>query len=140
WIVRSGTVRPYEGDVDSYRAECLAERRAVPEQSRAKSKVRFDAKPTPQDLRRRAAQMRSALAPLKKAVADAEAEIERIAKRMQAIDSELADSALYMRDSDHAQALTRERGELRRSHESAELQWFSATEAYERAQVDAHEA
>ncbi len=36
WIVRGGTVRSYDGDVDRYRAECLAERGADPNAPRAK--------------------------------------------------------------------------------------------------------
>ena len=37
WIVRDGTVKTYDGDMDRYRAECLAERRAL-DGPRAKSR------------------------------------------------------------------------------------------------------
>ena len=36
WIVRGGTVQTYDGDMDSYRTECLAERGADPNAPRAK--------------------------------------------------------------------------------------------------------
>ena len=39
WIVRGGTVRAYDGDMDQYRTECLAERGADPNAPRAKSKA-----------------------------------------------------------------------------------------------------
>ena len=61
----------------------------------------------------------------------AEAEIERLAKKIAAIDTALADSALYARDATRAQALARERGELIRAREQAEAAWLAASEAYE---------
>ena len=39
WIVRDGTVRTYDGDMDRYRAECLAERGADPDAPRARAKA-----------------------------------------------------------------------------------------------------
>ena len=39
WIVRGGTVQPYDGDMDQYRTECLAERGADPDAPRAKAKA-----------------------------------------------------------------------------------------------------
>ena len=38
WIVRGGTVQTYDGDMDSYRTECLAERGADPNAPRAKAR------------------------------------------------------------------------------------------------------
>src|SRR5262245_3542403 len=63
WIVRDATVRAYDGDVDRYRAECLAER-GGPDCQTPKGKGNGDARPTPQEARRRAAELRAALAPL----------------------------------------------------------------------------
>ncbi len=138
WIVRGGTVRPYDGDMDSYRAECLAERGGV-DAARARSKGNGAAKPTPQEARRQAAERRAALAPLKKSVTKAEAEIERLGKKIAAIDAALADSTLYARDPARAQALARERGELVQAQAAAEAAWLTATEAYETAQAEAKE-
>ena len=67
---------------------------------------------TPQDARRQAAEQRAALAPLRKNVTKAEAEIELLSKRIAAIDRDLADGGLYARDPARAQALARERGGL----------------------------
>ena len=62
WIVRSGTVKPYDGDMDSYRAELLAERgtRAADKSSSAEIKA------SRADERRLAAERRAELAPLRK--------------------------------------------------------------------------
>jgi ATP-binding cassette subfamily F protein 3 len=134
WIVRDGTVRPYEGDMDRYRAECLSERSANPNTPRAKLRQGNGAKATPQEARRRAADRRAQLAPLRKVVAAAESEIERISTQIGAIDRLLADTTLYTRDPARAQALAKERGELERARATAEMSWLKACEKYEAAE------
>ena len=138
WIVRDGTVTAYEGDMDQYRSECLSERGGL-DQPRPKSKAAGPARPTPQEARRQAAESRAALAPLKKNVTRAEAEIDRLSKRILAIEQALADPTLYARDPAGAQKLARERGEVGRSREAAEAQWLNACEAYEVAEARAKE-
>jgi ATP-binding cassette, subfamily F, member 3 len=133
WIVRHGTVRSYEGDMDSYRAECLAERGGA-DAPRSRGKAPGGAaRRTPQETRRQAAELRAVLAPLKKDVTRAEAEIDRLSKRIAAIDAALADGTLYAREGARAQALVRERGELTSARERAEAAWLAASEAYESA-------
>ena len=132
WIVRGGSVRPYDGDMDQYRAECLAERGGE-DGPRAKSRPAGASKQTPQEARRQAAGQRAALAPLRKSVTNAEAEIERLSKKIAVIESALADGTLYAGDAARAQALARERGELIRAREDAEAAWLEASEAYEAA-------
>jgi ATP-binding cassette, subfamily F, member 3 len=132
WIVRDGTVRSYDGDMHQYRAECLAERGGEDGQ-RAKSKTAGAAKQSSQTARRQAAEQRTALAPLKKSVTKAEAEIERLSKKIASIESALADGTLYSGDAVRAQALARERGELIRDRDAAEAAWLAASEAYEAA-------
>jgi ATP-binding cassette subfamily F protein 3 len=131
WIVRDGTVRAYDGDVDRYRVECLAER-GGPDGATAR-KANGAGRPTPQEARRKAAELRAALAPLKKTVTRAEAEIERLSLQIATIDAALADSGLYARNAARAQALARERGELARARSQAEAAWLAASEAYEAA-------
>jgi ATP-binding cassette, subfamily F, member 3 len=132
WIVRGGTVRAWDGDMDRYRADCLAERGGF-DIARPRPKDNGAARPSPQETRRQAAELRTALAPLKKNVAQAEAEVERLSRKIAAIDVALADSGLYARELARAQALARERGELARVREQAEARWLAASEAYEAA-------
>jgi ATP-binding cassette subfamily F protein 3 len=139
WIVRGGTVRPYEGDMGTYRAECLAERGGEPVALRGPGAARANgqARPSPQAARRLAAEARAALSPLKKRVTAAEAEIEGLTVRIAAIDASLADGALYAQDAARAQALARERGALERARTAAEEAWLAASEAHEAAQAEA---
>ncbi len=139
WIVRDSTVRPYDGDMTSYRAECLAERGADPNAPRAKAKA-AGAKPSPQETRRQAAERRASVAPLKKAMVRAEAAIETITRQIGTIDAQLADSTLYVRDAKRAQALARERGEHVQARDRAEEAWLAASEAYEMALQDTEQA
>ena len=132
WIVRDGTVRSYDGDMDQYRTECLSERGGE-DGARAKSKPAGASKPTQQAARRQAAEQRAALAPLKKTVTKAEAEIERLSRKIASIESALADGTLYAGDAIRAQALARERGDLIRARDAAEAAWLEASEAYEAA-------
>ena len=125
WIVRGGTVRTYDGDMDQYRAECLAERGTDPDAPRAKARPNGAARQTAQDARRQAAEWRTALAPLRKNVTKAEAAVELLAKRIAAIDRDLADGGLYGRDPARAQALARERGGLIRARQDAETAWLA---------------
>ena len=138
WIVRHGTVRAYDGDMDTYRAECLAERGAL-DARRAKIKSAANSKQTAQEMRRQAAVMRAALAPLKKHVTKAEADIERLTRKIAAIDDALADGSLYARDPARAQVLARERSELVTARDAAENAWLAASEAYENAAAQAKE-
>src|SRR5688572_21238573 len=64
WLVRGGTVRTYEGDMATYRAECLAERGGEPAVPRGSGtgKPNGQAKLSPQEARRQAAEARAALA------------------------------------------------------------------------------
>jgi ATP-binding cassette, subfamily F, member 3 len=135
WIVRAGTVRPYDGDMATYRAECLAERGGEPPRGAGADKGNGQGRLSPQEARRVAAEARAALAPLKRRVASAEAEIEDLAAKIAAIDAMLADGSLYAKDAARAQALARERGALDRTRTAAEETWLAASEAYEAAQT-----
>jgi len=135
WIVRGGTVRPYDGDMATYRAECLAERGGEPVAPLGPGAARANgqAKFSPQEARRLAAEARAALAPLKRKVTAAEAEVAGLTRKIAAIDASLADGTLYARDSARAQVLARERGALERARTAAEEAWLTASEAYEEA-------
>jgi ATP-binding cassette subfamily F protein 3 len=131
WIVRAGTVKPYEGDMADYRAELLAERGAKARERRAAGTGNGDARSRKADQRREAAQRRAELAPLRKAVQAAEKEMERITAEMAKRDAVLADPSIYTRDPAKAQKLNQERGQLAKSLAAAEEAWLVASETYD---------
>ncbi len=124
WLVADGTVRPFDGDLDDYRA-LLAER--------ARPAAKQDA-PTRRDDRRDRAEARAALAPLRKQARAAEARLAKLAAERAAIEARLADPALYApgRAGDVTAANTR-LAALAREAAATEAEWLAAAEALEGA-------
>jgi ATP-binding cassette subfamily F protein 3 len=135
WLVKDGTVRPYEGDMESYRAECLAERGAARAARSESGETGAHSRASRQEQRRHDAARRAELAPLKKALQAVELKVEKLSAEVAALDGQLADSGLYERDPDRAARLLKKRGELAKELELAEEQWVEASEAYEVAHV-----
>jgi ATP-binding cassette, subfamily F, member 3 len=135
WIVRDGTVKTYDGDMDSYRAELLSERG-----TRGKDRLR-----TPDDStspaasrsgqRRASAERRSELAPLKKAQQVAGKTVDKINADIAELDTLLAEPVLYATDPARAQKTAQERGRLAKQLAEAEDAWLAAIDAYERAEA-----
>ncbi|MEZ5816367.1 MAG: ABC-F family ATP-binding cassette domain-containing protein [Hyphomicrobiaceae bacterium] len=132
WIVRNGTVRPYEGDMETYRTELLAERGGKA-RSRTTDDQTSEPKTSRADQRRDAAERRAQLAPLRKSVQSAENEIEKLSAEIAKLDSALADPDLYARDAAKAQRFVVERGQKAKALAAAEEAWLAATEALEAA-------
>ena len=124
WLVADGTVRPFDGDLDDYRA-LLAER--------ARPTIKLDAG-TRRDERRERADARAALAPLRRQARDAEARLARLAAERAAIEKTLADPALYVptRKAEMAAANAR-LAAIRKLAAAAEAEWLAAEEALEAA-------
>ncbi|MFM9943465.1 MAG: ABC-F family ATP-binding cassette domain-containing protein [Hyphomicrobiaceae bacterium] len=134
WIVKGGTVRSYDGDMESYRNELLAERGGRTK-SRTNEQGNGDSKSSRADQRRDAAERRQQLAPLKKTVQTAEKHMERLTADIARLDTALADPALYTQDPAKARQLTMERGLQAKALAAAEEAWLLATEAYESAEM-----
>ncbi|MFT4078577.1 ABC-F family ATP-binding cassette domain-containing protein [Rhodomicrobium sp.] len=135
WVVRNGTVAPYDGDLESYRAESLA---AAKQAAKASGGERpAEAKKSREEERRQTAQRRAELAPLKKQMTDLEKRVHDLQKKMTAIDERLADHTFYEREPDKARALTLDRAALLKDLKAAEDAWFEASLAYEEAAADA---
>ncbi len=131
WIVRGGTVTPYDGDMDSYRTELLAER-GTRQRGERTSPGETEARVDRAAQRRLAAGRRSELAPLKKAMQVAEKAIEKLTADIARLDTALADPALYA-TADKAQKTALERGQLAKRLSEAEEMWLEATGVYEAA-------
>src|SRR5580698_5649037 len=120
WLVADGTVRPFDGDLDDYRA-LLSER--------ARPASRNDTG-TRRDERRERAEARAALAPLRRRAKDAEAKLAKLAAERSTIEARLADPALYApgRAGDITAANAR-LAAIARETEAAEAAWLAAEEA-----------
>jgi ATP-binding cassette, subfamily F, member 3 len=124
WLVRDGTVKPYEGDLSDYRQEVVG--------SAADRRERREAdKASKADRRREAAQRRAALEPLAKQIRATEALIDRVRKRIDTIEGELANPALYDKDPAGATRLAKERSELSGTLSTHEEHWLRLSQEYE---------
>jgi ATP-binding cassette subfamily F protein 3 len=124
WLVADGTVRPFDGDLDEYRALLV-------ERARPVAKVDVGTK---RDDRRERAEARAALAPLRKQARDAEARVARLAAERVMIERKLADPGLYGPGRAGEIAATNARlAAIRRLSAAAETEWLAAEEALEAA-------
>jgi ATP-binding cassette, subfamily F, member 3 len=115
WIAGERTVRPYDGDLDSY-AELVLQRARLERQTRAGSGSRSVA-PAPRPDR----SSRSNLGQLRRRIADAEAAMAELGDKIAVLDRALAESAIYREEprkaADFAQLRSRLAGDLARQEE-----------------------
>jgi ATP-binding cassette subfamily F protein 3 len=120
WLVADGTVRPFDGDLDDYRA-LLSER--------ARPASRNDTG-TRRDERRERAEARAALAPLRRQAKDAETRLARLAAERTAIEARLADPALYAPGrAGEITAANARLAAIARETAATEAAWLAAEEA-----------
>ncbi|GLQ22043.1 ribosomal protection-like ABC-F family protein [Algimonas porphyrae] len=130
WLVDGGSVIPYPGTLDDYRAE-QAER-AKPDR-----KPKTDNGPSKADERKARAEARKAIAPLKKAAAKLEKALENATSKIATLDAALSDPALFDRDPDKAVTLGQDRARTAEQIEALETEWLEALATYEAAEADA---
>jgi ATP-binding cassette subfamily F protein 3 len=122
WLVGDGTVRPYDGDLDDYRALLVERARPAPKADAGSRR----------DDRRERAEARAALAPLRRRAKEAEARIAKLAAERARIEAKLADPSLYEpgRANEVTAANTR-LAAITRESAAAEADWLAAEEALE---------
>jgi len=126
WLVKDGTVAPYDGDMADYRQLITGG------SSERREKKEAD-KNSKADKRRESAARRKALEPVAKEIKATEGLIERTRKRIEAIEQQLADPALYEKDPAKATTLAKERSDLSNALGRHEDKWLALSEEYEGA-------
>ena len=126
WLVADGTVRPFDGDIEEYRA-WLAER-ACPAAARA-----AEAAPTRRrEERRERAEARAAAAPLRERLRHVEAALSALSREAATIDAALADPRLYANGKAELIArATARRAAIARETEALEAEWLELSEKLE---------
>ena len=124
WLVAGGTVRPFDGDLDDYRA-LMSER--------GRPTIRRDA-PSKRDERRERAGARAAIAPLRRRAQNAEVRMAKLDEERLRLQKKLLDPALYepSRSAEVTEAQTR-LAAIQRESATAEEEWFAANQALEAA-------
>jgi ATP-binding cassette subfamily F protein 3 len=124
WLAADGTVRPFDGDLDDYRALLVERSRPA---ARANAVTR-------KDDRRERAEARAALAPIRKKAQQAEKRLASLAAERGRIEAMLADPALYApgRQGEIAAANAR-LAAIAKEAKAAEDAWLIAAEELESA-------
>ncbi|MBP7001374.1 ABC-F family ATP-binding cassette domain-containing protein [Amaricoccus sp.] len=124
WLVKGGTVRPFEDDMEAYRRLLLSERGGAPARPR-EERAPARQRPTARD----------ALGPLRAEVSRCEARVAKLEEMRSAIDGRLANPLLYKRgDTDELEQLNRKRAEVEDGLARAEALWVAALERLEAAE------
>jgi len=129
WLVKDGSVAPYDGDLDDYRqlVTGVAGNRKEPREADKASKA---------DRRREAAQRRAAAEPLAKEIRATEALMDRLRKRIDGIEDDLANPAVYEKDPSTATRLAKERSQLASQLAGHEDRWLQMSADYEQATAE----
>lgn len=141
WLVADGRVTNYDGDMDDYRNLLLGKGKAGNGAAReaASPAAEKPAPPAPdrKEQRRRAAERRKALTPLRGKLQRAEKNVAKLEAEKAKITQALADPALY--DGDQAQLidLQRQHGYLDRDLAAAEEAWLALQEEWDAAEAAA---
>jgi len=128
WIVRDGGCHPIDSDIQEYRAEVLASRRAEKKRGRA-SRAANGSGSTRREARRAGAAARSARSSHRKAVAKAERELEALSRDKRMVEAKLADPALYRGPTVEITLLKKQLADLERKITAVEAVWLAAEEA-----------
>jgi len=129
WLVVDGAVSAYQGDLDDY-ARWLSQRRRQPG-APAPSAPGVDRR----GQRRLEARKRQALQPLRAECRRLEKALDRVHRRRQALEHELADPALYEEDAKESlKGLLIDKARLDHELQSIEEAWLAAGEKLEAAE------
>ncbi|WP_068312312.1 ABC-F family ATP-binding cassette domain-containing protein [Polycladidibacter hongkongensis] len=138
WLVRDGTVAPFEGDMEDYR-RLILQGNACAKDNEGKKSGADEARKSPsqQDRRREAAEMRAKLAPLKKELARTEKEMEKLNRYIGKLDALLADPDIYVKAPDKASEHAIRRAGYVKQLAELEESWLELSSAVEEASAEA---
>ncbi len=136
WLVEGGRVRPFDGDMEDYRNHLLGHGAANRDRGRSNGNGDTASK---KDERRRAAERRSALSPLKKRLAQAEKQVAQLESDRAKLRQSMADPKTYGKDIGRLLDLQKHLGQVEKNLKTAEHDWLTLQEEWERTEPVARE-
>jgi ATP-binding cassette subfamily F protein 3 len=140
YLVDSGQVQPFGGDLEDYRqwlSNSEASRDAEQSEVSASPKVSVDRK----QQKRREAEFRQSVAPLKKRIQQAEQQIDTCNQQLESLQQALAEPSLYDDlNKEKLKRLLAEEKDCKQSLTEIEEQWMNDLEALELAQSEFEQA
>ena len=132
WIVRQGSVQPFEGDLDEYRQIVLADAKG---ETVSNERVE-EPKVNKADQRKLAAQKREALLPLQKKIKEIDSLMQKLQKQIQGFTTQLEDPALYEKDAQKSVQINKDLSVARDKLAKLEDQWLELSTEYEEAMAE----
>jgi ATP-binding cassette subfamily F protein 3 len=130
WLVSEGKAQEFDGDLEDYRQWLLSRDKVV----KTAQETSPSSNSKKQD-RQAAAAQRQKLQPLRNAVNKAEKTVTELEQKLSDLEQALADNDLYLAENkDKLKTLLDQQASLKSALESAEMDWFEASEAFEAAQ------
>ncbi|TPE45069.1 ATP-binding cassette domain-containing protein [Maribrevibacterium harenarium] len=139
FLVADNQVAPFDGDLPAYYAwlqarQQQAQKSAVAGASSTEAKVE---KVDKKEERRRAAELREKLRPLRKQIEKHEKDMHKAQEQLDVVTEAMSDSSLYdIANKDKLQALLADEAKWKKALEQAEEAWFEAQEALEQAEAE----
>ncbi|MEQ9609965.1 MAG: ABC-F family ATP-binding cassette domain-containing protein [Kiloniellaceae bacterium] len=132
WLVTDGGVASFDGDMDDYRKLLMEQRRQERSRQREDKPEREDVV-SKKDKRRAAAEARAAVADLRKAARQAEAQLEKLNRQKDELEKKLADPEVYDGPTARLQELHIKFGQIKQTIAEAEDRWLELQTALEEA-------
>ncbi len=136
YLVDSGKVQPFDGDLDDYRDWLLSDNRDRSRKSQqAEGQPSTTRKLDRKDIKRLEAQFRQSTQGLRKQIEQAEKRMGQCTEKLQKIELQLADPSLYEQaNKDRLKPLLVEQAQLKSEAEEAEMLWLESQEELEQKQ------
>ena len=134
-LVHDGRVEEFDGDIDSYPAWLQNRSKPAAAQTAAHTGV---SEKTNRDRKRQEAENRQKLAPLRKEIQALEKQLDRLTRKKEELEVQLADETIYIDENkDKLKDLLWQQAELSKSTDQIEEQWMEKAEALEQANNNA---
>ena len=132
WLVEGGSVKPYEGDLEDYRAMLINRRksRRAGEDNDSVIKVINGATLNKKQQRQASAEKRKSLSDKKKLLNQTEKKLHNLEKIKRDLQGELSDPNLY-KESGSSTTIQKKLGQVEKDLKSAEDEWSSALEKFD---------
>lgn len=133
WLVDSGRVEPFDGDLQDYHRWLQDEKVLGTQQEASNSddNGKKNDKVDRKEQRQAAAALREKLKPYTQTIKKCEQQIDALQGKLRDIEEKLADPALYEGTNDRLPALLKQQGALKAELEKVEEQWLLHSEKYE---------
>ncbi len=136
WLVEDGGVRPYDGDLDDYRAMLLGRRKArrsggEDEDAAMGAKNGKNGALNKKQQRQASAEKRRAQSDLKKRLSQVEKTVHKLERDRDELQHALADPKLYEGEGGDPAAIQKKLGRVEKQLKAAEEDWTAAQEAFD---------